>query len=71
MDSREEFDHWLNRLNACGVRHKVVDNERIYFEDPEGLVLEIEVASPLAINEAANDVLTCWVSQFDSKKSSG
>jgi catechol 2,3-dioxygenase-like lactoylglutathione lyase family enzyme len=66
VDTREEFDHWLNRLNAFGVRHKVVADERIYFEDPDGFVLELEVASPLTINEAADDVLTHWVSQFDS-----
>src|SRR5437868_4664885 len=41
-----ELDAWLTRLRAHGIRHQLVDNERIYFADPDGLVLELEVAPP-------------------------
>ena len=41
-----ELDPWLTRLRAHGIRHQLVDNERIYFADPDGVVLELEVAPP-------------------------
>jgi catechol 2,3-dioxygenase-like lactoylglutathione lyase family enzyme len=59
--TRADFDEWLQRLKQLGVRHQVMENERIYFSDPDGLVLELEVASEMPTNPAASDVLTRWV----------
>lgn len=39
-----ELDAWITRLRAHGVPHQWIDNERLYFADPDGLVLELEVA---------------------------
>jgi catechol 2,3-dioxygenase-like lactoylglutathione lyase family enzyme len=60
VNTREEFDSWLQRLQASGIKYRLVENERIYFADPDGLVLEIEVAAPMAPNPAACDVLAHW-----------
>lgn len=58
--TRAEFDYWLQRLRELGVEHQLVDNERIYFADPDGLVLELEVASEIPVNRAAPEVLARW-----------
>ena len=58
--TRAELDGWLERLNEYGVKYRLVDNERIYFADPDGLVLELEVASAADANTAAADVLARW-----------
>jgi catechol 2,3-dioxygenase-like lactoylglutathione lyase family enzyme len=58
--TRAEFERWLGRLMECGVRHRVVDDERIYFSDPDGLVLEIEVESAVPVDPHASDVLARW-----------
>ena len=60
VDTRAEFDSWLSRLNEHGIRHKFIDDERVYFSDPDGLVLELEVASPTTINTAAEEILAHW-----------
>lgn len=60
VDTRQEFDSWLQRLEECGIKYQLVENERIYFSDPDGLVLEIEVASPTAPNPNAAEVLARW-----------
>ena len=60
LDTRAEFDNWVRRLKECGVRHKLVDDERVYFSDPNGLVLELEVASPATVNAGAARILTSW-----------
>src|SRR5512146_2701691 len=46
VSTRAEFERWLRRLKKCGIRHRLVDDERVYFSDPDGVVLELEVASP-------------------------
>jgi hypothetical protein len=59
--TRAEFDAWVRRLKAAGVRHQIIDDERVYFTDPDGLVLELEVAAPVSFNPAAADVLARWL----------
>lgn len=56
----KEFDSWLARLTQFGISYQLINDERIYFTDPNGLVLEIEVAEPSAPNPAASDVLARW-----------
>lgn len=60
VGTKEEFDCWLKRLNECGVPHKVIEGERVYFADPDGVVLELEVASPMTVNNKAPEVLARW-----------
>ena len=59
--SRADLDGWLRRLEAHGVPHELVDDERVYFADPDGLVLELEVAAPAPPDPAAREVLTRWL----------
>lgn len=58
--TRAEFDRWLERLKELGIRHQLIDDERVYFSDPDGLVLELEVASPAPVNPSAAEILACW-----------
>lgn len=60
LSTRAEFESWLNRLKQFGVRHQLIDDERIYFSDPDGLVLELEVESPAAVNPDAAEILARW-----------
>jgi catechol 2,3-dioxygenase-like lactoylglutathione lyase family enzyme len=60
VDTRAELDRWLERLKEHGVHHQLVDEERIYFADPDGLVLELEVASPTTADPSAPQVLARW-----------
>lgn len=61
VETRAEFDHWLARLREHEIDHQVIDDERIYFADPDGLVLELEVAAQVEINPAASEVLASWI----------
>jgi catechol 2,3-dioxygenase-like lactoylglutathione lyase family enzyme len=65
VGTRAEFERWLRRLKECGIRHKLIDDERVYFSDPDGLVLELEVASLTPINPVAPEILARW--QPDSR----
>lgn len=58
--TRAALDHWLQRLKEAGVRHQLIDGERIYFADPDGLVLELEVASETPADPAAGEILAAW-----------
>ena len=60
VNTREEFDSSLQRLRESGINYRLVESERLYFSDPDGLVLEIEVASPTAPNPKAAEILTGW-----------
>jgi catechol 2,3-dioxygenase-like lactoylglutathione lyase family enzyme len=60
LDTRAEFDAWLHRLRECGIAHKLISDERVYFSDPNGLVLELEVAAPATFNAAAEEILANW-----------
>ena len=59
--SRAEYETWLKRLKEFSVPHRVVDDERIYLADPDGLVLELEVESPMPVDPNASDILRRWV----------
>lgn len=58
--TRAEFERWLQRLKEFNVHHALIEDERIYFADPDGLVLELEVAMPAPPNPAAAEVLATW-----------
>lgn len=60
VETPNEFNSWLQRLRELGIPLQLVENERIYFADPNGLVLEIEVGAPISPNPAASDVLARW-----------
>lgn len=60
VSNRAEFDRWLQRLKDLNIRHELVDNERLYFSDPDGLVLELEVDSPVPANPTAPAILARW-----------
>lgn len=59
--TRAEFDDWLDHLKQSGVPHQLIDDERIYFADPDGVVLELEVAAPSTVNDAAPEMLERWL----------
>jgi len=63
VGTRAEFEEWLSRLKQHGISFQLVDDERIYFSDPDGLVLEIEVESRIVTNPAATDILARWHSR--------
>jgi catechol 2,3-dioxygenase-like lactoylglutathione lyase family enzyme len=60
VDTRAEFDGWLRRLKEYGIKHQLIDDERVYFSDPNGVVLELEVASPTPIDPVASEMLARW-----------
>jgi catechol 2,3-dioxygenase-like lactoylglutathione lyase family enzyme len=60
VPTRAEYESWLNRLKESSVPHRVVDDERIYFADPDGLVLELEVESAAAADPNAFQTLARW-----------
>jgi catechol 2,3-dioxygenase-like lactoylglutathione lyase family enzyme len=59
--TRAEYETWLQRLKEFSVPHRVVDDERIYLADPDGLVLELEVESPMPVDPNASEILRRWV----------
>ena len=61
VETRAEFDGWLQTLRKHGIECRVLDDERIYFSDPDGLILEIELASTNAPDPAAVEVLEAWL----------
>jgi catechol 2,3-dioxygenase-like lactoylglutathione lyase family enzyme len=60
VSTRTEFDRWLHRLKELDVHHELIEGERIYFADPDGLVLELEVATHTPPNPEAGEVLASW-----------
>lgn len=60
LSSRGELQHWLKRLKQFAIPHQVIDGERVYFSDPDGLVLELEVECEAPRNPAALDILALW-----------
>jgi catechol 2,3-dioxygenase-like lactoylglutathione lyase family enzyme len=61
VDTREEFDSRLQKLREADIEYHLIEDERIYFSGPDGLVLEIEVASPTPPNPKATEVLAGWL----------
>jgi catechol 2,3-dioxygenase-like lactoylglutathione lyase family enzyme len=55
-----ELEKWIQKLKTLNVTYQLIDDERIYFSDPDGLVLELEVDEPLARNPRAAEVLARW-----------
>ncbi|MGE5324651.1 MAG: VOC family protein [Actinomycetota bacterium] len=60
LSSRADFQHWLKRLKQLAIPHRVIDDERVYFSDPDGLVLELEVACEMPRDPAASEILALW-----------
>ena len=60
VSTRAELDQWIQKLKALNVAYRLIDNERVYFADPNGLVLELEVAEPVARNPRATEILARW-----------
>ena len=44
VSSQADLDACALRLRERGVPHRVVDGNRLYFADPDGLVIELEAA---------------------------
>ena len=64
VKTRAEFEHWLSTLKQHDISFQLVDNERIYFSDPDGLVLEIEVEFQISPDPAAaSEILARWPSR--------
>jgi len=61
LSTRAEFDSWLVRLKQFSIPHQVIDDERVYFSDPDGLVLELEVEASTTANPNALDILSLWL----------
>ena len=60
VPTRAEFDAWLQRLKERAIPYRLIDDERLYFSDPDGLVLELEVAAPASVDPAADEILARW-----------
>lgn len=60
VSTRTELDQWIQKLKALNVVYQLIDDERVYFSDPDGLVLELEVAQPVARNPGAAEILARW-----------
>lgn len=60
LSSRAELEHWIKRLKEFSIPHQVIDDERLYFSDPNGLVLELEVECETPRNPAALEILAQW-----------
>jgi len=60
VSTRAELEQWIQKLKSQNVAYELIDGERIYFSDPDGLVLEIEVDEPVACNPQAAEILARW-----------
>lgn len=68
--SEGERLNYRKRLEAAGVPLRIEDpgpEERIYFRDPNGLVVEIEAAYVTPPQADAEAVLTAWSRRRDGK----
>ncbi len=61
VSTRAELDSWGKRLEGYGIEHRWVDDERIYFADPDGMVLELEVASAMTTDPHAIEKMQRWL----------
>ncbi len=68
VSTRAELEAWSKRLEDYGVKYRWVDDERIYFSDPDGVFLELEVESPLASDPKALDKMQRWLAGKESEK---
>lgn len=60
VSTRAELEQWIQKLEASNVAFQLIDDERVYFSDPDGLVLELEVAQPVTRNPEAAEILSRW-----------
>jgi catechol-2,3-dioxygenase len=60
VSTHTELEQWIQKLKTLNVTYQLIDHERIYFSDPDGLVLELEVDEPVARNPRAAEVLVRW-----------
>jgi catechol 2,3-dioxygenase-like lactoylglutathione lyase family enzyme len=60
VSTRTELEQWIQKLKTLNVAHRLIDAERVYFSDPNSLVLEIEVDEPVARNPQAAEILVRW-----------
>jgi catechol 2,3-dioxygenase-like lactoylglutathione lyase family enzyme len=60
VSSRGDLESFLQRLKQHGIPHRFIDDERIYFSDPDGLVLELEVVGSTPIDLKAGEILARW-----------
>jgi len=58
--TRAELEQWMQKLKNHSVEYQLIDDERIYFADPDGLVLELEIAEHVTRNLRAPEVLAQW-----------
>jgi catechol 2,3-dioxygenase-like lactoylglutathione lyase family enzyme len=66
VSTRGELEQWIEKLKALNVVYQLIDNERVYFSDPNGLVLELEVAEPATRNPRAAEILARWANAESS-----
>ena len=59
--TRAELEQWIQKLKTHNVEYQLIDDERIYFADPDGLVLELEIAEHVTRNLRAPEILAQWV----------
>lgn len=67
VGTRAEFERCMSRLNEAGIRFQLVEDERIYFSDPDGLVIELEVGLALNPNPSAERVFDGWCEKQNSQ----
>jgi hypothetical protein len=60
VSTRDELEQRIQKLKAVNVVFQLIDDERVYFSDPDGLVLELEVAEPVVRNPQAAEILAGW-----------
>ena len=58
--TRAELEQWIQKLKTHNVEYQLIDDERIYFADPDGLVLELEIAEHVTRNLRAPEILAQW-----------
>lgn len=60
VDSVRVFNEIVQRIQARGIDAELHEGERIYFADPDGMILEIEVDEPWAPDPDALEKLRRW-----------
>jgi len=66
LATRAEYETWLKRLKEFAIPHRVVDDERTYFADPDGLVLELEVELASPADPKASETLARWLETLNA-----
>ena len=61
LRSHDDFEAWVHRLERHGVRYQLIEDQRVYFADPDGRVIELEVALPHTTDPDALGKLKDWL----------